>query len=68
MSEESYRANLDDILIERLKEERDAARREVLRLKSIIARRLACDGSDGRWHAGENFALTEEMRNVIAPI
>ena len=35
---------------------------EAGRLRDIIRRRLACDGSNGRYHAGEHLDLTEEMR------
>jgi hypothetical protein len=39
---------------------------EVARLRDIIRRRLRCDGSDGRYHAGEHYELTKEMRAAVA--
>jgi hypothetical protein len=36
------------------------------RLRDIIARRLACDGSNGVWDARLNYDLTEEMRAALA--
>lgn len=38
---------------------------EAGRLRDIIRRRLACDGSDGRYHAGEHLDLTEEMHQAV---
>jgi hypothetical protein len=35
-------------------------------LRDIIKRRLACDGSNGKWDAMAHFDLTEEMRAAIA--
>lgn len=39
---------------------------EVARLRDIIRRRLNCDGSHGRYHAGELEALTKEMNGVTS--
>lgn len=38
---------------------------QIKRLRDIIRRRLECDGSNGRYHAGEHLDLTEEMRGAI---
>lgn len=40
---------------------------ELDRLRDIIRRRLNCDGSNGRYHAGELYDLTREMRAAVAP-
>jgi hypothetical protein len=41
---------------------------EVVRLRNIIRRRLKCDGSHGRYHAGEHFELTQEMNAEAAKL
>lgn len=38
---------------------------EIERLRGIIRRRLACDGSNGTWDATKHFELTEEMREAV---
>jgi hypothetical protein len=41
---------------------------EIDRLRDIIRRRLACEGSGGTWDAAKNSELSEEMRAVARPV
>ncbi len=46
--------------------EEERLNEEIERLRDIIRRRLNCDGSNGRYHAGELYDLTREMRAAVA--
>lgn len=48
--------------------ENERLNEEVRRLRDIIRRRLNCDGSRGRYHAGEHFDLTKEMNAEAAKL